>query len=210
VHEGVGRREARERAVGLLERVGIPSARERVGDYPHHFSGGMRQRVVIAMAIALGPDLLLADEPTTALDVTVQAQILDLLAGLRAETGMGLVLITHDLGVAAEVADRVAVMYAGRVVETGAAAEVLVSPRHPYTLGLLRSVPRGGRAAGRLDPIPGAPPSLASIPPGCPFHPRCPYARDRCRAETPALDPVPSAPGRRSACFYSEELSGAG
>jgi oligopeptide transport system ATP-binding protein len=207
VHEGAWRREARERALGLLERVGIPSARERLGDYPHHFSGGMRQRVMIAMALALGPDLLLADEPTTALDVTVQAQILDLLADLQAETGMGLVLITHDLGVAAETADRVAVMYAGRVVEAGSAAEVLVDPRHPYTLGLLRSVPRGGRGAGRLDPIPGAPPSLAAIPPGCAFHPRCPYATDRCRTETPALDPVPGTPGRRSACFYAEELS---
>jgi oligopeptide transport system ATP-binding protein len=210
VHEGADRGEARARALALLERVGIPSAGERLNDYPHHFSGGMRQRVVIAMALALGPDLLLADEPTTALDVTVQAQILDLLSGLRAETGMGIVLITHDLGVAAEVADRVAVMYAGRVVETGAAAEVLVSPRHPYTLGLLRSVPRGGRDAGRLDPIPGSPPSLARMPPGCPFHPRCPFARDRCRTEIPPLDPVPSAPGRRSACFYAEEVGGAG
>jgi oligopeptide transport system ATP-binding protein len=210
VHQGAGRAEARRRAVGLLERVGIPSARERLSDYPHHFSGGMRQRVMIAMALALGPEVLLADEPTTALDVTVQAQILDLLGDLQAETGMGLVLITHNLGVAAETADRVVVMYAGRVVETGPAAEVLVSPRHPYTLGLLRSVPRGGRSQGRLDPIPGAPPSLAAIPSGCPFHPRCPFATDRCPAELPGLDPLPGAPGRRSACFYAEDLGDAG
>jgi oligopeptide transport system ATP-binding protein len=211
VHEGAARREAAERAVGLLERVGIPSARERLGDYPHQFSGGMRQRVMIAMALALGPDLLLADEPTTALDVTVQAQILELLRDLQAETGMGLILISHDLGVAAEVADRVAVMYAGRVVETGPATEVLVAPRHPYTLGLLRSVPRGGGGGdGRLDPIPGAPPSLAAIPSGCPFHPRCPFSTELCPTAVPPLDPVPGAPGRHSACFYAEELSRAG
>jgi oligopeptide transport system ATP-binding protein len=208
VHEGCSRREARRRAVALLERVRIPSAAGRVGDYPHQFSGGMRQRVMIAMALALGPEVVIADEPTTALDVTVQAQILELLAELQAETGMGLVLITHDLGVAAEVADRVAVMYAGRVVETGPAEEVLVTPRHPYTQGLLASRPRGqGRLGQRLEPIAGAPPSLSRIPPGCPFHPRCPYAVERCRVELPPLVEVAgSRSGRASACWRTEEV----
>ena len=161
---------------------------QRVGEYPHQFSGGMRQRVMIAMALALDPRVLIADEPTTALDVTVQAQILELLDDLRAETGMGLLLITHDLGVVAETADRVAVMYAGRIVETGPTDAVLAAPAHPYTEGLLASVPRGqsGREE-RLRPIAGAPPSLARIPPGCPFHPRCPYVIDRCRSERPPL-----------------------
>ena len=204
VHRGLPRREARRRAVELLERVRIPSAAERVGDYPHQFSGGMRQRVMIAMALALDPDVLIADEPTTALDVTVQAQILELLAALQAETGMGLVLITHDLGVAAEVADRVAVMYAGRVVETGPAAEVLVAPRHPYTEGLLASVPRGAGRERRLEPIRGAPPSLSRIPPGCPFHPRCPYAVEQCAGAVPPLAAV--SPGRSSACIRIREI----
>jgi oligopeptide transport system ATP-binding protein len=208
VHEGCSRREASWRAVELLERVRIPSAAGRVRDYPHQFSGGMRQRVMIAMALALGPEVLIADEPTTALDVTVQAQILELLAELQAETGMGLVLITHDLGVAAEVADRVAVMYAGRVVETGLADEVLVTPRHPYTQGLLASRPTGqGRLGQRLEPIAGAPPSLSRIPPGCPFHPRCPYAVERCRVEPPPLAEVAgSRSGRASACWRTEEV----
>jgi oligopeptide transport system ATP-binding protein len=208
VHEGCSRREARRRAVELLQRVRIPSAAERVRDHPHQFSGGMRQRVMIAMALALGPEVLIADEPTTALDVTVQAQILELLADLQAETGMGLVLITHDLGVAAEVADRVAVMYAGRVVETGATGEVLASPRHPYTQGLLASRPRGeGRLGQRLEPITGAPPSPSRIPPGCPFHPRCPYAVERCRAERPPLVEVAgSRSGQASACWRTEEV----
>jgi oligopeptide transport system ATP-binding protein len=214
VHEGCSRREARRRAVELLERVRIPSAAQRVGDHPHQFSGGMRQRVMIAMALALGPEVLIADEPTTALDVTVQAQILELLAELQAGTGMGLVLITHDLGVAAEVADRVAVMYAGRLVETGPAEEVLLAPRHPYTEGLLASRPRGG--GRRLEPIAGAPPSLFRLPTGCPFHPRCPYAVERCRLERPPLGEVPgpasrgAPPGprarRESACWRIEEV----
>jgi oligopeptide transport system ATP-binding protein len=205
VHQGCSRREARRRAVEALRRVRIPSAAERVRDHPHQFSGGMRQRVMIAMALALGPEVLIADEPTTALDVTVQAQILELLADLQAETGMGLVLITHDLGVAAEVADRVAVMYAGRVVETGPAGEVLLAPRHPYTQGLLASRPQGvGRLGQRLEPIAGAPPSLSRIPPGCPFHPRCPYAVERCRVERPPLAEV--LPGRASACWRTEEV----
>ncbi len=216
LHAGLGRRAAKARAVELLERVRIPGAAGRVGDYPHQFSGGMRQRVMIAMALALDPRLLIADEPTTALDVTVQAQILELLAGLRAETGMGLLLITHDLGVVAEVADRMAVMYAGRIVETGRAAEVLVAPAHPYTQGLLASMP-GRRPGRRLEPIAGAPPSLSRIPPGCPFHPRCPWVVDRCRAERPPLHPDATGgsagdPGlagsgaRASACWRSEEV----
>ena len=207
VHRGTGRKEAKRRAVELLERVRIPSAVQRVDEYPHQFSGGMRQRVMIAMALALDPAVLIADEPTTALDVTVQAQILDLLADLRRETGMGLVLITHDLGVAADVADRVEVMYAGRVVETGPAAEVLRAPRHPYTEGLLASVPTGAGRERRLDPIPGAPPSLSRIPAGCTFHPRCPYAFDRCRVEMPALLPVVPGSSRESACWRADEVS---
>ena len=193
VHRGQSRKEARRRAVELLERVRIPAAAQRVGEYPHQFSGGMRQRVMIAMALALDPRVLIADEPTTALDVTVQAQILELLDDLRAETGMGLLLITHDLGVVAETADRVAVMYAGRIVETGPTDSVLSEPRHPYTAGLLASVPRGqsGRES-RLHPIAGAPPSLARIPAGCPFHPRCPLAVEQCRVERPPLrSPAP-------------------
>jgi oligopeptide transport system ATP-binding protein len=210
VHQGLDRRTARRRAVELLERVRIPSAAGRVRDHPHQFSGGMRQRVMIAMALALDPEVLIADEPTTALDVTVQAQILELLSELQAETGMGLLLITHDLGVAAEVADRVAVMYAGRVVETGPAEAVLVTPRHPYTDGLLASRPRGeGRLGRRLEPIAGAPPSLSRIPPGCPFNPRCPYAVERCRAELPPLTEVPGtgpSGARQSACWRTEEV----
>jgi oligopeptide transport system ATP-binding protein len=205
VHEGCSRGEARRRAVELLERVRIPSAAQRVRDHPHQFSGGMRQRVMIAMALALGPEVLIADEPTTALDVTVQAQILELLAELQAGSGMGLVLITHDLGVAAEVADRVAVMYAGRLVETGPVEEVLLAPRHPYTEGLLASRPRGA-AGERLEPIAGAPPSLSRIPPGCPFHPRCPYVVERCRLERPPLAEVPGRPRRESACWRTEEV----
>jgi oligopeptide/dipeptide ABC transporter ATP-binding protein len=207
VHRGLSRREARRRAVELLERVRIPGAAIRVGEYPHQFSGGMRQRVMIAMALALDPNVLIADEPTTALDVTVQAQILELLDELRAETGMGLLLITHDLGVVAETADRVAVMYAGRIVETGATDAVLSAPRHPYTEGLLASVPRGqsGREE-RLRPIAGAPPSLARIPSGCPFHPRCPYVVDHCRVERPPLEGVE----RAAACWRSEEVGRGG
>jgi len=203
VHRGLSRRDARRRATELLERVRIPAAAQRVGEYPHQFSGGMRQRVMIAMALALDPKVLIADEPTTALDVTVQAQILELLDDLRAETGMGLLLITHDLGVVAETADRVAVMYAGRVVETGPTDAVLASPSHPYTEGLLGSVPRGqsGREE-RLRPIAGAPPSLARIPPGCPFHPRCPYVVDRCRTERPPLE----GHERAAACWRSDEV----
>jgi oligopeptide transport system ATP-binding protein len=187
VHRGVKRRAAREHAIDLMERVGIPSARERIGNYPHEFSGGMRQRVMIAMALALEPDVLIADEPTTALDVTVQAQVMELLHDLQQDTGMGLILITHDLGVVSEVADRLAVMYAGRIVETGTTTELFRSPAHPYTEGLMRSIPRLEHKGERLEPIVGAPPSLGSIPEGCAFHPRCPYRTDRCIAEDPPL-----------------------
>jgi oligopeptide/dipeptide ABC transporter ATP-binding protein len=210
VHQGMGRAAARERAVELMDRVRIPSAAARAGDYPHQFSGGMRQRVMIAMALALDPDALIADEPTTALDVTVQAQIMRLLSELRDERSMGLILITHDLGVVAGVADRILVMYAGRAVEEAAAADLYARPAHPYTEGLLASVPRVDRRRAALIPIAGAPPTLTAIPPGCPFHPRCPRARgrERCQVEVPELRPV-GEPERRSACHYAEEVLGA-
>jgi oligopeptide transport system ATP-binding protein len=204
VHRGTSRREATKKAVELMDRVGIPSAAQRVGDYPHEFSGGMRQRVMIAMALALDPDILIADEPTTALDVTVQAQVMDLLAELQAETGMGLILITHDLGVVADVAHKVAVMYAGRLVETGPVDVVYPNPAHPYTLGLMGSLPRVDQKGSTLTPIPGAPPSLMRIPSGCPFHPRCAFVRDDCRTDPPPLYDV--APGRHAACHYTDEV----
>ncbi|MEU3185239.1 ABC transporter ATP-binding protein [Streptomyces sp. NPDC006923] len=207
VHRGMSRREARVKAVELMDRVRIPAARERVDDYPHQFSGGMRQRVMIAMAMALGPSLIIADEPTTALDVTVQAQVMELLAELRRERDMGLILITHDLGVVADVADRIAVMYAGRIVETAPVHDIYRAPAHPYTRGLLESIPRLDRKGRQLYAIKGLPPNLLDIPPGCAFHPRCPLARDVCRAEVPPLYEV--APGRRSAChFWTETLDG--
>jgi oligopeptide transport system ATP-binding protein len=204
VHRGTSRKEAKAAALDLMERVRIPSAATRIDEYPHQFSGGMRQRVVIAMALALEPEVIIADEPTTALDVTVQAQIMELLADLQAEAGTGLILITHDLGVVAEVADRVAVMYAGRIVETGSIDEVFERPRMPYTEGLLRSIPRADQKGGRLDPIGGAPPNLGRIPAGCPFHPRCPYVRERCLDELPPLYDL--GPGRGSACHFHEEV----
>ncbi len=204
VHRGLGRREAYQRAGDLLDRVGIPSARQRLHEYPHQFSGGMRQRAMIAMALALEPDVLIADEPTTALDVTVQAQIMDLLTDLQRDLGMGLVLITHDLAVVADVADRVAVMYAGRVVETGRVREVFTDPAHPYTLGLMRSIPPLERRTASLDPIRGTPPNPGALPVGCAFAPRCAFARDRCREEDPALEVVEA--GRASACHFSEEV----
>jgi oligopeptide transport system ATP-binding protein len=210
VHRGLSRRAARTEAVELLHLVGIPAPQRRIKDYPHQFSGGMRQRILIAMAVALGPKLLIADEPTTALDVTVQAQILRLLDRLRAELRMGVLLITHDLGVAAEIADRIAVMYAGRIVETGAAADVLDSPRHPYTAALLRSVPDLQAPGDDLRPVPGAPPNLLAVPGGCPFHPRCDISTDLCRATRPQLRTV--VPGdanahRAAACHHVEELT---
>ncbi|KAA6214200.1 ABC transporter ATP-binding protein [Streptomyces albofaciens JCM 4342] len=203
VHRGASRSAARDRAAELMDRVRIPAARSRVGDYPHQFSGGMRQRIMIAMALALEPDLIIADEPTTALDVTVQAQVMDLLAELRREYAMGLVLITHDLGVVADVADRIAVMYAGRIVETAPVHDLYRAPAHPYTRGLLDSIPRLDRKGRELYAIKGLPPSLTAIPPGCPFHPRCPKARDVCRTDRPPLYDV--APGRASACHFWEE-----
>ncbi|MBC2875168.1 MULTISPECIES: ABC transporter ATP-binding protein [Streptomyces] len=203
VHQGMTRRDARARAVTLMDRVRIPAAKDRAGDYPHQFSGGMRQRIMIAMALALEPDLIIADEPTTALDVTVQAQVMDLLAELQREFTMGLILITHDLGVVADVADRIAVMYAGRVVENAPVRDLYAAPAHPYTQGLLESVPRLDRKGRELHAIKGLPPSLVAIPPGCPFHPRCPRAQDVCRTDRPPLFPV--APGRSSACHFWRE-----
>ena len=206
VHRGTSRSEARRKAAELLDRVRIPAARERLDSYPHEFSGGMRQRVMIAMALALDPSVLIADEPTTALDVTVQAQVMDLLAELQAETGMGLILITHDLGVVAEVADRVAVMYAGRIVETGSISEIYATPRHPYTVGLMRSIPRLDAKGGRLEPIEGMPPDLMHRPSGCSFHPRCPLRRDRCEVDDPPLYDL-EGPRRGSACHYHDEVT---
>ncbi|GAB7181165.1 ABC transporter ATP-binding protein [Kitasatospora sp. Ki12] len=210
VHHGVTRKEAREKAVELMERVRIPAARQRVGDFPHQFSGGMRQRIMIAMALSLEPDLIIADEPTTALDVTVQAQVMDLLAELQAEFNMGLILITHDLGVVADVADKIAVMYAGRIVETAPVHELYARPAHPYTRGLLDSIPRLDQKGQDLHAIKGLPPNLLRIPEGCAFNPRCERARDRCLAELPSLVPVvgehgEELVGRRSACHYWHE-----
>ena len=206
VHRGLSKKEGMARAADLLDRVGIPNARNRVKDYPHQFSGGMRQRVMIAMALALDPSVLIADEPTTALDVTVQAQIMDLLLELQSETGMGVVLITHDLGVVGEVADRVAVMYAGRIVETGGITDVFGRPAHPYTVGLMHSVPRVDQRGQRLSPITGSPPNLARIPSGCPFHPRCPRAEQLCVQERPPLRRVVA--DRHSACHFAEQVLG--
>ncbi|MFF0414094.1 ABC transporter ATP-binding protein [Kitasatospora sp. NPDC004745] len=214
VHQGATRKEAKEKAVELMERVRIPAARQRVGDFPHQFSGGMRQRIMIAMALSMEPDLIIADEPTTALDVTVQAQVMDLLAELQNEFHMGLILITHDLGVVADVADKIAVMYAGRIVETAPVRELYARPAHPYTRGLLTSIPRLDQKGQDLYAIKGLPPSLLRIPQGCAFNPRCDRARDRCLTELPALVPVLDAdgadlPGRRSAChFWKETLHG--
>jgi peptide/nickel transport system ATP-binding protein len=204
-HRYVSRSVARARAIELLELVALPDARRRVDAYPHELSGGMRQRAMIAMALANEPRVLIADEPTTALDVTVQRQILALLRRLRDELGMAMVLITHDLGVVAETADEVAVMYAGRIVEQAPVAELFAAPRHPYTWGLLRSMPRLDAAPGaELVPIPGRPPSLVHPPSGCRFHPRCPYVRERHRSVDPALEPVVGAPGHHVACLLPE------
>jgi peptide/nickel transport system ATP-binding protein len=197
---------ARGRAIEMLEAVGIPNAAKRVDNYPHEFSGGMRQRAMIAMALALEPEVLIADEPTTALDVTVQAQILRLLEQLNRERGLATILITHDLGVVAEVADRVLVMYAGRVVEQGTLEEIFYDPQHPYTWGLLGSLARLDLPRPhRLPQIGGAPPSLLNLPQGCSFRPRCPHAFDRC-AELPGLDArLPEAPAHRDRCWLGTE-----
>jgi oligopeptide transport system ATP-binding protein len=199
-HFGMGRKEAEQTAAEALDRVGIPSAKARIKDYPHQFSGGMRQRAMIAMALACKPKLLIADEPTTALDVTIQAQILDLLRALVAEENAALILITHDLGVVAGMCERVNVMYAGMFVETGSAEQLFGSPRHPYTLGLLQSVPRLDAARrARLQPIEGAPPNMLRAPSACPFQPRCRFEIDLSRREVPQL--VEVEPGHRVACF---------
>ena len=205
-HRGLSKKEAKAKSLELLDRVRIPGARERIDSYPHEFSGGMRQRVMIAMGIALDPSVLIADEPTTALDVTVQAQIMDLLKDLQDETGMGLLLITHDLGVVAEVADRVVVMYAGRELEKAPIEPLYASPSHPYTAGLMKSIPRHDVQLDRLEPITGSPPDLRHIPQGCPFHPRCPHAQDRCRSEVPELIPVRGSSEHSSACHFVEEI----
>ena len=206
IHRGMGRREAREEAVGLLDRVGIPSPRERLDSYPHELSGGMRQRVMIAIAISCRPKLLLADEPTTALDVTIQDQILSLLLELQAENGMAILLVSHDLGVIAQTCDRVTVMYAGYVVEQATTAELFARPRHPYTVALLEALPElaAERADGRLVPIQGQPPDLAALPPGCPFAPRCRLARAACPEVSMAS--LETSPGHRTACPFSEEI----
>ncbi|KNE81726.1 MULTISPECIES: ABC transporter ATP-binding protein [Streptomyces] len=210
VHQGLSRKAAKAKAVELMDRVKIPAARQRVNDYPHQFSGGMRQRIMIAMALALEPDLIIADEPTTALDVTVQAQVMDLLAELQREFHMGLILITHDLGVVADVADKIAVMYAGRIVETAPVHELYKRPAHPYTRGLLDSIPRLDQKGQELYAIKGLPPNLTRIPPGCAFNPRCPRAQDVCRTDIPPLYQVTERDGteldgRRSACHFWEE-----
>jgi peptide/nickel transport system ATP-binding protein/oligopeptide transport system ATP-binding protein len=224
IHRGLGAKEAKVQAIELMERVGIPEPESRVNSYPHQFSGGMRQRILIAMAVALNPRLLIADEPTTALDVTVQAQIMQLLRKLREEGQMAVVLITHDLAVVAEEADSVAVMYAGNVVECGPVSEVFSDPRHPYTKGLLESVPVHVGRGARLLSIAGSPPELHDIPAGCVYQSRCPLVQDICRSERPQLLPVNdrpvdlqddadtyagaplSRPGRAAACHFSKEI----
>jgi oligopeptide transport system ATP-binding protein len=203
-HAGMPRRAAQRAAIDLMDRVGIPDAKRRANAYPHEFSGGMRQRIMIAMALALEPDVLIADEPTTALDVTVQAQIMELLRELQQEMGMALVLITHDLGVVADMADRIIVMYAGRAVEESPVREVYQAPAHPYTAALLRSVPRLDRAEDDLQPIRGAPPDMTMLTPGCPFRPRCSWAAEVCAHERPPLEVVGG--GRSSACHFSHDV----
>jgi peptide/nickel transport system ATP-binding protein len=197
-HRGGSRRQARERAIELLRRVHIPSPAKRIDEYPHKLSGGMRQRVMIAMALACDPRLLIADEPTTALDVTLQAQILDLMRELKAASGAAIILITHDLGVVAEVCDEVAVMYAGEIVERAPVDELFANPQHPYTVGLLGSIPRLDRRAAHLATIEGMVPNMMNPPAGCRFAARCPFVEPACRAETPPL--VEVAPGHLTRC----------
>ncbi len=210
IHRGANRKAAMDAAVSLLDSVGIPDSRRRAGQYPHELSGGMRQRATIAMALACDPTLLIADEPTTALDVTIQAQVLALLQRLQRERGMAMLFVTHNLGVVAEIAHRVAVMYAGRIVETGPVAEVFRNPRHPYTIGLLASMPKLGdasrmkQAGERLAAIPGVVPSLVNMPAGCAFQPRCQFAVDACRAAVPPLADV--NPRHKSRCIRWQEI----
>jgi peptide/nickel transport system ATP-binding protein/oligopeptide transport system ATP-binding protein len=202
----VSKAQALDRAVELMERVGIPRASERIRAYPHEFSGGMRQRVMIAMALSCSPKLLIADEPTTALDVTIQAQILDELRKLQTETGAGIILVTHDLGVVADIADRIVVMYGGRVVEQGTLDEIFYDPQHPYTWGLLGSITRVDRdRSERLAAIPGLPPSLLSPPQGCHFRPRCPHAFDRCTEIPDLVSRLPEAPEHLDRCWVEVE-----
>ncbi|MFA5580553.1 MAG: ABC transporter ATP-binding protein [Paracoccaceae bacterium] len=202
-HLDVSEKEARSRAIDLLDQVGIPAARQRIDDYPHHFSGGMRQRVVIALALAAEPELVIADEPTTALDVSVQAQIIDILKELCAERGASVMLITHDMGVIAETADRVAVLYAGRMAEIGPVRNVMQDALHPYTRGLMGSIPSLTHDSDRLVQIPGSMPRLDAIPPGCAFNPRCPRAFARCPVERPYL--LDQGGGRRVACWLYDD-----
>jgi peptide/nickel transport system ATP-binding protein/oligopeptide transport system ATP-binding protein len=205
-HEGLPDQQARERTVELLERVGIPRARERVDNYPHEFSGGMRQRVMIALALSCSPSILIADEPTTALDVTIQAQILQRMRELREETGAAVILVTHDLGVVADIADRIAVMYAGRIVEEGTLDQIFYDPQHPYTWGLLGSITRVDKPRpARLPAIAGLPPSLANRPQGCHFRPRCPHEFGKCTEVPPLEAHQPDQPGHRDRCWLTVE-----
>ena len=206
LHMGMNKGQARERTIELLKMVGIPNAEERVDQYPHQFSGGMRQRVMIAMALSCNPKLLIADEPTTALDVTIQAQILDLMRTLQMERDTGVILVTHSMGVVAGMADRIQVMYAGHIVETASTEEIFANPRHPYTVGLLKSIPRlDAMRKEKLEPIRGLPPDLIDLPDMCPFVPRCNYAREKCEQKNPPLLEV--NPGHWSACWFWEEVS---
>ncbi len=215
-HRRIDEAQARAEAVELLQRVGVPDPERRYDQYPHQLSGGMRQRAMVAMAVANRPRLLIADEPTTALDVTIQAQVMDVLVAARqaadpegAGSGMATILITHDLGLVAELADRVVVMYAGRVVEVGDVLDIFARPRHPYTLGLLSSLPRLDRDVERLEPIVGQPPSLIEVPPGCAFHPRCRLSRGRqeCRSSVPPLAALAAGAGHRAACHFADEVA---
>ena len=204
LHRGYTKEQATARAIELLDLVGIPNPEQRVKDYPHQFSGGMRQRVMIAMALACDPDILIADEPTTALDVTIQAQIVELMKEMQQKNGNAIIMITHDLGVVADVADKIMVMYAGSPVEMGTADEIFYQPHHPYTWGLMRSIPKPeGDEKHPLTPIEGNPPSLMSLPTGCSFAPRCPYATDKCRASKP--ERVEVAPGHFARCHYAAD-----
>jgi oligopeptide/dipeptide ABC transporter ATP-binding protein len=206
--KSVSKKEAHQRSIELLKMVGIPKPETRVDDYPHQFSGGMRQRAMIAMALALQPRLIVADEPTTALDATVQAQILDLLLRLQQEFGTALIMITHDLGVVADIADEVMVMYAGRAAEKAPKRDIFYAAHHPYTKGLLESIPSSKAAGGRLKPIPGSPPSLINLPSGCKFHPRCGYVFDKCLADEPVLHPVAESGAHESACWLPADAAG--
>jgi len=203
LHQKVSSREARDRTIQLLDKVGIPSPEERIDDYPHQMSGGMRQRAMIAMALACNPLLLIADEPTTALDVTIQAQILDLLRSLQAEHGMAILLITHDLGIVAETADRVAMMYAGKIVEEASVRDLFAHPQHPYTIGLFESLPKITESRERLQTIPGQVPVATRFPKGCRFHPRCPHCMAVCRDHEPRLEPI--MPDHTAACWLHDE-----